>query len=394
MSEKELVIVGCARTAFGDFLGGLKDVSAIELGLTAAKAALNRAGLKPNQVTDVVAGVVLKHGLKGNPARQVQLGVGIPEEVAAVTVDQQCASSMRALEIACQQILCGKSEIGLVVGMESMSRVPYLLPNARTGFRMGDATVYDALTYDGLHDAFLGYHMGVTAENLADIYGISREAQDKWAYVSHHRAIAAREKKECRQEITPVEIQTKKGTIIFDRDEHPKAEAKIDDLAKLKPAFKKDGTVTAGNASSLNDGAAAVVVTSMEKALELNLKPLAKILATASCGVSPDIMGIGPAYAIPLALRYAGLKKSDVDYYEINEAFAAQLLACIKVLEIPEDKVNVNGSGISMGHPVGATGLRLIIATISELNHSKKKIGVASLCAGGGPAMAVVVKAL
>lgn len=391
---EEVVIVGAARTPIGDFLGSLKDVSAVELGTIAVKGALGKAGVDASLVEDVVGGMVYKAGAKGNPARQIQLAVGIPLEAAATTVDQQCGSAMRALEIATQQMLLGKTSVSVAVGIESMSRAPHLLLNSRQGVKLGTDTLQDHLTYDALVDAFTGYHMGVTAENLAEKYNITREEQDNLAYLSHTKAVAAIQSGLFKDEIVPVEIKTRKGTTIVDVDEHPRADVSVASLSKLKPAFKKDGTVTAGNASSLNDGAAALVLMTATKAKELGIKPIAKILSTASYGVAPEIMGIGPAYAIPKALKYANLELSDIDYFEINEAFAAQFLAVNKELDLDLDKVNANGSGIALGHPVGCSGVRIIVSMLSELKRRGGKYGVASLCVGGGPAMATVIEML
>lgn len=391
--SREVVIVSAVRTPIGNFLGAFKDVPAVDLGKVAAQECLKRAGISADQVEDVTAGMVYQAGVKGNPARQVQLGIGIPETAPAVTVEQQCGSAMRAFEIAVQQILLGKSNISLAVGMESMSKAPYLMLNCRQGLRMGDGVIVDSLTYDALHDAFYNYHMGVTAENLAEKYQITREEQDDLAYLSHKRAVKAIQEGILKQEIVPVEIQTKKGTVIIDTDEHPRFDISREGLAKLRPAFKKDGTVTAGNASGINDGAAAVLLMSKEKAEELGIKPIAKVLATASYGVAPEIMGIGPAYAIPKALSYAGLNLSEIDYFEINEAFAAQFLAVNRVLNLDMEKVNALGSGIAFGHPVGCTGIRIIVTLLYEMERRKSRYGVASLCVGGGPAMATVVEA-
>lgn len=391
---EEVVIVGGARTPIGDFMGSLKDVTAVELGTVAVKAALDRAGVEPSIVEDVVGGMVYKAGVKGNPARQVQLAVGIPVEAASVTVDQQCASAMRALEIATQQLLLGKSTVSVVVGMESMSRVPYLLLKGRQGMRLGADSVEDSLLYDALIDPFMGYHMGVTAENLAEKYNISRKEQDELSVLSHKRAIEAIREGKFKDEIVPVEIKTRKGTIMVDEDEHPRADISLESLAKLKPAFKKDGTVTAGNASGLNDGAAALILMTASKAKDLGLKPIAKILATASFGVEPKIMGIGPAYVIPKVLKYAGLEPKDINYYEINEAFAAQFLAVNRELKLDMNDVNANGSGIALGHPVGCTGVRIVVSMLNEMKRRGSKYGVASLCVGGGPSMATVVEML
>ncbi|MHB1406763.1 MAG: thiolase family protein [Desulfitobacteriaceae bacterium] len=391
---RNVVIVGAKRTAIGDFLGSLKDISAVELGTAAVKAALEQSGVTPEQVEDVVGGMVYKAGAKGNPARQVQLNAGIPVTAGAVTIEQQCASAMRALEVASQQIMLDKVDISVAVGIESMSQVPYLLLEARNGFRMGPSKVEDSLLIDALHDAFHGYHMGMTAENLAERYHISREEQDELAYLSHARAVKAIKEGKFKDEIVPVEIKSKKNSVIFDTDEHPRADVDKEKLAGLRAAFKKDGTVTAGNASGINDGAAAMVLMAEEKAQELGIKPLARIIATATYGVAPENMGIGPAFAIPKALKFAGLDANDIDYYEINEAFAAQFLACNRELKLDMDKVNANGSGIALGHPVGCTGIRILTTLIYEMKRRQNHYGVASLCVGGGPAMATVLEIL
>ncbi|MBF7084311.1 thiolase family protein [Desulfallas sp. Bu1-1] len=389
---ENVVIVGAARTPIGDFMGMLKDIPAVDLGVVAARAAMDRAGVNPGQIEDVVAGMVYKVGVKGNPARQVQLKAGIPEEVAAATIEQQCASSMRAMEIAAQQIMLGKSGVCLVVGMESMSRVPHLLMGARTGYRLGAGRVEDALLHEALHDAFHGYHMGMTAENLADKYDISRQEQDELALLSHQRAVAAIREGKFKDEVVSVEVKTRKGTILVDTDEHPRTDTSLESLAKLRPAFKEGGTVTAGNASGINDGAAALVLMAESKAGELGVKPLARIIATASFGVAPEIMGIGPVYAIPKALKYAGLDLKDMDLFEINEAFAAQFLAVNRELKLDMSRVNVNGSGVALGHPVGCTGIRIIVSLMYEMRRRGGRYGVASLCAGGGPAMATIIE--
>ena len=391
---EDVVIVGAARTAIGDFLGKLKDVPAVDLGVTAAREAMQRARVEPEQVEDVVAGFVYKAGVKGNPGRQVQLACGIPVSTPAVTVEQQCASGMRAVEVAAQQISLGKSSLGLALGMESMSRVPHLLFGARTGYRLGPGTVEDSLLYDALNDAFHGYHMGVTAENLAERYGISRQEQDELALRSHQRASAAIESGRFSQEIVPVSVKTKKGEASVDTDEHPRFDASLEGLSQLRPVFKRDGTVTAGNASGINDGAAALVLMSQSRAKELGATPLARIRSSVSVGVSPEIMGIGPAYALPKALGAAGLSLSDMDYFEINEAFAAQFLAVNRELNLDMAKVNANGSGIALGHPVGCTGARIIVSLLYELRRRGASLGAASLCVGGGPAMATILEML
>ena len=390
----EVVIVAGARTAIGDFNGSLKSFSAVDLGVKALQGALQKAGIEPNQVEEVIAGQVYQAGCKGNPARQVAMGVGCPVETVACTINQQCPSSMRATEMVSQEIMLGKISIGAAVGIESMTNVPYLLLKAREGYRMGSDTVYDGLLYDALVDAFYNYHVGITAENLAEMYSISRQEQDEYALESHRRACQAIKEGKFKEEIVPVEIVSKKETKVFAEDEHPRAGTTLEDLAKLKPAFKKDGTVTAGNASSLNDGAAALILMSGTKARELGLKPLARIVATASASVDPKIMGIGVVPAVKRVLSFAQMSPEDIDLWEINEAFAAQFLACNRELKLNLDKVNVNGSGISLGHPVGMTGARLLLTLIREMHRRKSQYGCASLCAGGGPAMAVIVEAV
>jgi acetyl-CoA C-acetyltransferase len=390
----DVVIVGAARTPIGGFLGGLKDVSAVELGTLATKSAIERAGLKPEHVQEVVAGMVYKAGAKGNPGRQIQLNAGMSETGYAITVDQQCGSGMRAVEILAQQIMLGKTDIGVAVGLESMSKVPYLLLDAREGQRMGHGAIQDGLLHDALICALNNTHMGITAENLAQRYQISREEQDQLAYLSHQRAIKAIEGGIFREEIVPVEVQTRKGKVIIDTDEHPRNDISLEKLAAMKPAFKKDGTVTAANASGVNDGAAALVLMSAVKAKEMGVRPLAKIVATVSLGVAPEIMGIGPAYVIPKVLKEAGLAIDDINYFEINEAFAAQFLAVNRELKLNMDRVNANGSGIALGHPVGCTGVRILVSLTYEMARRNAKYGLASLCVGGGPAIATVIERL
>lgn len=387
---KDVVIVSAVRTPIGKFLGGLSQLSAVDLGTIAVKEAIDRAGLKPEQIEDVTAGMVYKAGAKGNPARQVSIRVGIPAAAGATTVDQQCASAMRAFEVASQQIMLGKCDIGVAFGIESMSNVPHMMLGSRNGYRMGDVKVVDGLTYDALVCAVYGKHMGFTAQNLADKYEISREEQDELAALSHERAVAAQKAGKFDKEIVPVRIESKKGTTVIDKDECPNEATTVEVLSKLKAVFGE--TVTAGNASSINDGAAAVVLMSADKAKELGIKPMAKLLSTVTAGVAPEIMGIGPVEAIPKALKYAELSMDDIDYFEINEAFAAQFLACNRELKLSMDKVNANGSGISLGHPVGCTGIRIIVSMLYEMERRGSKYGCASLCVGGGPAMATIVE--
>lgn len=391
---REVVIVGAKRTPIGDFLGKLKDVSAVDLGVTAVNAALAQAQVKPEQVQEVACGMIYKAGVKGNPGRQIQLKCGMPVEGYAYTVDQQCGSGMKAFELASQSILLGKADIAVAVGVESMSQAPYLLKGGREGYRMGHGEIYDSMLYDGLVCAMMGYHMGITAENLAERYNITRVEQDELAVMSHQRAVKAIQAGNFKEELVPVTIETRKGLTIVDTDEHPRADLSLEKLGAMRPAFKKDGTVTPGNASGVNDGAAALVLMSAAKAKELGIKPLAKLLSTASAGVQPEVMGIGPVYAVPKAIEYAGLSASDVGYYEINEAFAAQFLAVNRELKLDMAKVNANGSGIGLGHPVGCTAARIIVSLIYEMGRRGDRYGLASLCVGGGPAIATVIEKL
>ena len=390
----EVVIVGAARTPIGDFLGALKDVSPIDLGVAAVNGALARATLSPEQVEELACGMIYKGGAKGNPGRQIQLKCKMPVAGYAYTIDQQCGSGMKAFEAVYQSIMLGKTDIGVAVGTESMSQAPYILKGGREGLRMGHGEILDSMLYDGLVCAMQGYHMGLTAENLAERYHISRLEQDELALLSHQRAVSAISKGFFSEEIVPVTIETRRGTIVVDTDQHPNATLTAEKLASMRTAFTKDGTVTAGNASSVNDGAAALVLMSRDKADELGIKPLARILATANMGVHPEVMGIGPAFVIPKALKFAHLTSDQIDYYEINEAFAAQFIAVNRELGLDLAKVNRNGSGIGLGHPVGCTGARIIVSLLSELRRSGERYGVASLCVGGGPATAVVIEAI
>ena len=391
---KSVVIVGAKRTPVGSFLGGLKELGPVELGVTAAGAAMEQAGIEPGQVEEVATGMIYKEGQKGNPARQIQIALKMPAEGWAYTVDQQCASGMKAFELLAQSIALGKAEVGVAIGTESMSQAPYVLMKAREGYRMGDGPIYDAMLRDGLVCAIMGYHMGLTAESIAEKYSITREEQDELAFLSHTRAVEAMKNGVFASQIVPITIKTRKGPIVIDTDEHPRPDISMDRLAAMKPAFKEGGTVTAGNSSGVNDGACALVLMSEDKASQLGLKPLARVVATANAGVEPAYMGLGPAVAVPKALKLAGLQDKDIDYYEINEAFAAQYLGCERELKIDRSRVNHNGAGIGMGHPVGCTGARIIAATVYELERIGGRYGLASLCVGGGPAMAVVLEKL
>ncbi len=394
MSLKQVVMVSACRTAIGDFMGSLKDVSARELAITAGKAAVERAGIQAELIDEICMGQ-LYTGMQGSlPARQVGMRVGLPNRSSAVTVNQNCTSAMRALEIAAHNIMLGKTEIGLVVGTESMTNAPYLIPKARMGYRMGQGTIEDSMLYDGLIDELVPGHMGMTAENVAEKFGITREECDRLAVTSHTRAVAAIAAGRFKREIVPVEMKTRKGVKIFDTDEHPIKDASMETLGALPTVFRKGGVVTAGNASGINDGASAAVLMSKEKAASLGVKPIMRLINSCNEGCDPKIMGIGPALAIPKCLKQAGLKFEDIQYWEINEAFAAQWLGVGRMLEkdfgmkLDMDRVNHNGSGIALGHPVGSTGLRIVVSLYYEMERLGLTLGGASLCVGGGPAMA------
>ncbi|WP_303857811.1 acetyl-CoA C-acetyltransferase [Aminicella lysinilytica] len=392
---KEVVIVGAARTAIGTFGGSLKNVPARTLGAICIKEAIKRAGLKPEQVEEVIMGDVLQGGLGQNVARQMSLDAGLPVEVPAMTINKVCGSGLRAVELAAQIIKAGDEDIIVAGGAENMSATAYAVPSARWGQRMFDGKMVDMMVKDGLWDAFNDYHMGITAENVAEKWGLTREELDEFSVNSQKKAEAAIKSGQFKDEIVPVEIPQRKGDpIIFDTDEHPKFGTTIEKVAKLKPAFKKDGgVVTAANASGINDSGAAVVVMSADKAKELGLKPLVKIVSYASAGVDPKIMGVGPVPASQKALAKAGLEVKDMDLYEANEAFAAQSLAVGKELGFDSEKLNVNGGAIALGHPIGASGCRILISLMYEMmKRPDAKKGLATLCIGGGMGTAVVVE--
>ncbi len=392
---QEVVIANGARTAIGDYMGALSEFTPVQLGVFALKGAIAKAGIDKKLIQEVVCGQCNQAGSPGNTARHVAMGAELPVESFAFTVHQQCASSMRGTELLSQEIMLGKVDVGAVVGVESMSYAPYLMFGARKGYRLGDGEkVQDSLMIGGLVDALLGYHMGVTAENIADMYKITRKEQDEWALMSHQRAANAIKKGWFKDEIVPVEIRTKKGPVTFDTDEHPRADTTLEALGKLKPAFKKDGTVTAGNASGLNDAGSSLILMATEKAKELGVHPIAKVVASAPGSVEPKVMGLGVVPAVRNALKFAGLKQDQVDYWEFNEAFAAQVIGCNRELKISPDRINAVGSGISLGHPVGATGARLILTLIHELKRRGAKYGCAALCASGGPAHAFIVESI
>lgn len=388
----EAVIVSAVRTAVGSFNGSLTPFSAVELGAIVVKEALERAGIKGENVDEVMLGNVLQAGLGQNPARQAAIKAGVPIEVPAMTINKVCGSGLKTVNMAAQAIAAGDADVVVAGGMESMSNAPYSLEKARWGMRMGDGKLVDIMIKDGLWCAFNDYHMGITAENVAEQFGISSEAQDKVAYESQLKATNAIKRGDFKKEIVPVIITSKKGETIFDTDEYPKAGTMLEKLNALRPAFKKDGTVTAGNASGINDGAAALVVMSADKAKELGVKPLARIRAYASAGVDPSIMGIGPVVAVRKALAKAGMTIDDIDLIEANEAFAAQFLAVGKELGFQPEKVNVNGGAIAIGHPIGASGARILVTLLHALEAHNKKIGLATLCIGGGQGVATIIE--
>jgi len=392
---REVVIVSAVRTAIGKFGGSLTPLSAPQMGAIVIKEALNRAGVKPELVDEVIMGNVLQAGLGQNPARQAAIFAGMPVEVPAFTVNKVCGSGLKCVELAAQSILAGDNDIVVAGGMESMSNAPFTVPGkARWGLKMGDQKMIDVMIRDGLWDAFNDYHMGITSENVAEKFGVTREDQDGVAARSQARAIEAIKSGAFKEEIVPVTIKTKKGEKVFDTDEFPREGTTMEVLAKLRPAFKKGGTVTAGNASGLNDGAAALVLMTAEKAAELGLKPMAKIVSYASAGVDPAIMGIGPIPASRKALAKAGLEVKDLDLVEANEAFAAQTVEVGRELQLDWDKTNVNGGAIALGHPIGASGARILVTLLYALKHRNKKLGLATLCIGGGMGTATVVEML
>lgn len=396
MSQREIVIASAVRTAIGSFQGTLANVSATQLGAIVLEAALERAGVAKEAVDEVIMGNVLQAGLGQNPARQAAIKAGLPQEVPAMTINKVCGSGLKAVHLAVQSILSGDAEVVLAGGMENMSQAPYLMEGARSGYRMGDQKVVDSMIRDGLWCAFNDYHMGITAENLCERYGLTREEQDEFAAWSQEKAQRAISEGRFQEEIVPVPIPQRKGDpVLFATDEFPRAGVTAEALAKLRPAFKKDGTVTAGNASGINDGAAALLVMSGEKARELGVKPLARIVANASAGVDPSIMGIGPVPATQRVLAKAGLTLDQIDLIEANEAFAVQSLAVGKELGIDKEKLNVNGGAIALGHPIGASGARILVTLVHELGkRSGAKYGLATLCIGGGQGVATVVESL
>jgi acetyl-CoA C-acetyltransferase len=390
---RDVVIVGATRTAIGTFGGGLKDLSATDLGTIVIVEALKRAGVKPGSVDEVIMGNVLQAGLGENPARQCAIRAGIPVEVPSYTVNKLCGSGLKTVALAALAISAGESDIAVAGGIESMTNAPYLLPKARWGFRMGDEAVVDSMLKDGLLDAFSHLHMGITAENLAERFQISREEQDAFANESIRRALLAIEQGAFEEEIVPIEIPQKRGNpFIFTKDEFPHTRPDPAAMASLRPAFKKDGTVTGGNASGISDGAAAVVLMAREKAEALDLAPLARIRAYASAGVEPQLMGTGPIAAVQKVLEQATLSIDDIELIEANEAFAAQALCVARALTFKPEITNINGGAVALGHPIGASGCRILVTLLFNMKRLDKHLGLATLCIGGGQGIAMIVE--
>ncbi|MDO9254283.1 MAG: acetyl-CoA C-acetyltransferase [Bacteroidales bacterium] len=390
---KEVVIVSAVRTAIGNFGGSLAGLSATELGVIAAKEAIRRAGIHPEEISETIIGNILSAGLGQNVGRQIAVKAGVPDTKPAMTINKLCGSGLRAVSMAAQFIMLGDADVVLAGGTESMSNAPYLLPQGRNGFRMGHGQVMDSMILDGLTDSFNNYHMGITAENIAERWNISREDQDLFALESQRRAEVAQSTGRFADEIVPVSIPQRKGDpIVFDTDEFPKHGLKPEKLAALKPAFKKEGTVTAGNASGINDGASMLIIMSADKAAELGIKPLARILSYGNAALDPAIMGYGPVPATLAALKKAGLTIDDIDLVEANEAFAAQSLAVARDLKLDPQKVNVNGGAIALGHPIGASGARILTTLIYEMKRRDSNIGLATLCIGGGQGTALIIE--
>jgi acetyl-CoA C-acetyltransferase len=394
-SFDDVVIISGCRTPVGKFQGSLTDFTAPQLGAIAVREAVKRAGIDPAQVDECIMGNVVSAGLGQNPARQAAIFGGLTPETGAMTINKVCGSGLKAVALAAQAIQTGNSSIVVAGGMESMTNAPYLLPQARKGYRLGNAQVVDSMVHDGLWDIYNDYHMGITGENVAEKYGITREEQDEFAVNSHRKAVSAI--KECRfkSQVVPVEIPAKKKGVaptIFDKDESPREDTTIEVLRALKPAFKKDGTVTAGNAPGVNDGAAAVVVTSATRAKELGAKPMARIVAQATSGVQPKWVMMAPVGAVRKIWEKTGWKNEDVDLYELNEAFSVQALGVMRELGLNPDKVNVNGGAVAIGHPIGASGARVLVTLIYEMIRRDVKRGIAALCLGGGNAVAMAVE--
>ncbi len=388
----EVVIVAAGRTAIGKFGGTLSKIAAADLGAHVIKGLLAKTGIQPDMVNDVIMGQVLTAGVGQNPARQALIRAGLPDMVPGMTINMVCGSGLRATHLAAQAIKSGDADVIIAGGQENMSASPHVLNGSRDGFRMGDAKLVDTMIVDGLWDVYNQYHMGITAENVAKKYGVSRQEQDEFAVASQNKAEAAQKAGKFKDEILPLEIPSKKGSIVFDTDEFIKPGVTLESLSGLRPAFDKNGTVTAGNASGINDGAAAVILMSAKKADELGLKPMARIKAYSSAGVDPSIMGMGPVPASQLCLKKAGWTHNDLDLMEINEAFAAQAIGVNKEMGWDTSKINVNGGAIAIGHPIGASGCRILVTLLHEMIRRDAKRGLASLCIGGGMGVALAVE--
>jgi acetyl-CoA C-acetyltransferase len=389
---EDIVIVGAARSAIGKFGGTLAKTPAADLGAHVLKKLLERSGVQPAQVSEVILGQVLTAGVGQNPARQAAIKAGLPDMIPAMTINKVCGSGLKAVMLAAQSVANGDADLVIAGGQENMSIAPHVMNGSRDGFRMGDAKLVDSMIVDGLWDAFNQYHMGVTAENVAKEYVVTREEQDEFAVQSQNKAEAAQKAGRFKDEIIPFEIASKKGPVVFADDEYPRHGATLDAMKGLKPAFDRNGSVTAGNASGINDGAAAVIVTSARKAKELGLKPIARVKAFASAGVDPKYMGMGPVPASKRCLARAGWEPRDLDLMEINEAFAAQAIAVNRQMGWDTSKVNVNGGAIALGHPIGASGCRILVTLLHEMQKRDAKKGLASLCIGGGMGVALAVE--
>jgi acetyl-CoA C-acetyltransferase len=390
---KEPVIISAVRTPIGKFQGTLKPFTASQLGSFVVRTARERAELNPSDIDEVIMGNVVSAGLGQNPARQAALGGGLSPEVAAMTINKVCGSGLKAVALAAQAIMTGDSDIVVAGGMESMSNTPYMLPKARDGYRLGDGTIVDSMIHDGLWDAFENFHMGNTGEIVAEKYRVSRERQDEYALRSHSKAVDAIRNGRFREEIAGVPIPQKRGdSLLFDTDEGPRPDASIEALRALKPAFKKDGTVTAGNAPGVNDGAAAVIVTSLERASQLGRTPLARIVGHSVSGIEPALVMMAPVKAVQKLLAKTGWTMESVDLFELNEAFSVQAVAVIEQLGLPPEKVNVNGGAVALGHPIGASGARILVTLIFEMIRRKSRRGIATLCLGGGNAVAMAIE--
>ena len=393
----DVVIISGCRTAVGKFQGGLSDVSAPQLGAVAVREAVKRAGIAPDQIDECIMGNVLSAGLGQNPARQAAIFGGLSPAVGAMTINKVCGSGLKSVALAAQAVQTGNSSIVVAGGMESMTNAPYLLPQARKGYRLGNGLVVDAMVHDGLWDIYNNYHMGITGENVAEKYGIKREEQDEFAVSSHQKALAAIKEGRFQSQIVAVEVPAKKKgepAGKFERDEGPREDTTIEVLRSLKPAFKKDGTVTAGNAPGVNDGAAAVVVTSLRRAKEIGATPMVRIVAQATSGVEPQWVMMAPVGAVRKIWEKTGWKNEEVDLYELNEAFSVQALGVMRELGLDPNKVNVNGGAVAIGHPIGASGARVLVTLIYEMTRRNAKRGIAALCLGGGNAVAMAVERL